>query len=168
MPDLPLQPALVHVPLGLAFVVPLVAVGVAVAFRRGRLPRAAFALVAALQLLLAGSSVAALLAGQRDERRVERIVGRHPVHEHLERAEAFVWAACGVAALGVALVLVPVRALGVFTTLTVAGTFGVAALAFVTGVAGGQIVYRHGGAAAYATPAVAVPPARGDRADDDD
>ncbi len=168
MSGLPLHPALVHVPLGLAFVVPFVAVGVAVAFRRGLLPRGAFALVAALQLLLAGSSVAALLAGQRDEHRVERVVGRRVVHAHEERAEAFVWAASAVAALGIALLLVPARALGALATLTVGGSLVVAALAFVTGEAGGEIVYRHGGAAAYATPAVAVPPTRGDKADDDD
>lgn len=66
------------------------------------------------------------------------------------------------------MLFVPARALGALATLTVGGSLVVAALAFVTGEAGGEIVYRHGGAAACATPAVAVPPTRGDRADDDD
>lgn len=154
----PLHPALVHVPLGLAFVVPLVAVGVFVAFWRGRLPRSAFAILAGLQLLLAGSGFAAMAAGDRDERPVKQVVGRQLVHDHEERAEAFVWTATAVAALGIALLLVPAHLVKAAAALVIAGNLAVAALAFVTGKAGGEIVYRHGGAAAFADRAkVAVP-----------
>jgi hypothetical protein len=43
--------------------------------------------------------------------------------------------------------------------LVVAGTLAVAALAFLTGKAGGEIVYRHGGAAAFSPSSRAIPPA---------
>ncbi|HEY6099286.1 MAG TPA: hypothetical protein VIW03_07640, partial [Anaeromyxobacter sp.] len=128
MADLPLHAALVHVPLGLAFAAPLVAMGVSIAFRRGRLPRAAFAIVAGLQILIAGSGAAAVLAGHRDEDRVEKVVGKRPVHEHEERGEAFVWAAAAVAAAGIALLLVPARAVGAMAALAIAGTIAVAVL----------------------------------------
>jgi uncharacterized membrane protein len=162
MLDGPLHPALVHVPLGLAFVVPLVAIGISLAFLRGRLPRSAFAILAGLQLLLAGSGFAAMAAGDRDERPVKQVVGKKLVHDHEERAEAFVWTATAVAALGIALLLVPAHLVKAGAALVVAGSLAVAALAFATGKAGGEIVYRHGGAAAYAERAkVALP--TGDR-----
>ncbi|HEY6006564.1 MAG TPA: DUF2231 domain-containing protein [Anaeromyxobacter sp.] len=168
MLDAPLHPALVHVPLGLSFVVPLVAIGISIAFWRDRLPRSAFAILAALQLVLAGSGLAAMAAGDRDQRRVEKVVGRKVVHDHEERGEAFVWAAFAVAALATALLLVPGRVLGGAAALTIAGTVAVAALAFATGKAGGEIVYRHGGAAAYSTHTkVAVPAGGGLRQDHD-
>jgi uncharacterized membrane protein len=167
MPDLPLHAALVHLPLGLSFAVPFVAIGIALAVRRERLPRAAFAVLAGLQLLLAGSAVAAMLAGHRDERRVERIVDRRIVHEHEERGEAFAWTAVGVAAVAVGLLLVPARALALASAATVAGTLTVALLAYLAGAAGGEIVYRHGGAAAYAAPPAAVSHGDHDAADDD-
>jgi uncharacterized membrane protein len=168
MLDAPLHPALVHVPLGLSFVVPLVAIGISIAFWRERLPRSAFAILAALQLVLAGSGLAAMAAGDRDEHRVERLVGKQVVHDHEERAEAFVWAAFAVAALATALLLVPGRAVGGTAALTIAGTVAVAALAFATGKAGGEIVYRHGGASVYSAPADVVVPARGELRRDHD
>lgn len=168
MPDIPLHPVLVHLPLGLSFIVPLVAIGIWLAFERGRLPRAAFAILTALQLLLAASGLAAMLAGHRDEDRVEKVAGRRAVHEHEERGEAFVWTASAAAALGIALLLVPARAVRAMAALTVAGAITVAVLAFLTGKAGGEIVYRHGGAAAYAPPSTAVPPAGGEHGEHDD
>jgi uncharacterized membrane protein len=150
MLDGPLHPALVHVPLGLSFVVPLVAIGISFAFLRGRLPRSAFAILAGLQLVLAGSGFAAMAAGDRDERPVKQVVGKQLVHDHEERAETFVWTATAVAALGIALLLVPARLVKPAAALVVAGNLAVAALAFATGKAGGEIVYRHGGAAAFA------------------
>jgi uncharacterized membrane protein len=159
MLDAPLHPALVHVPLGLAFVLPLVAIGISVAFWRNRLPRSAFAILAALQLFLAASGLAAMAAGDREQRQAEKIVGKRVIHDHEERGEAFVWAAFAVAALATALLFVPARAVGAAAALTIAGTVVVAALAFATGKAGGEIVYRHGGAAAYFTHTKVVVPA---------
>lgn len=167
MLDIPLHPALVHLPLGLSLVAPLVAIGIWLGFARGRLPRSAFAILAGLLLLLAVSGFAAMQAGHREEDRVEKVAGRRAVHEHEERGEAFVWTASIVAALGIALLVVPARAVHAAAALTVAGTLAVAVLAFLTGKAGGEIIYRHGGAAAYATPSGAVPPA-GEAHDDDD
>jgi uncharacterized membrane protein len=167
---LPLHPAIAHVPLGLAFAVPLVAIGIAVAFWRGRLPRNAFAILAGMQILLVASGFAAMVAGHRDEHRVERVVGERVIETHEERAEAFVWTAVGVAALGLALLFVPARAVGGVSAVTVAGTIAVAALAAFAGEAGGQIVYHHGGAAVYAAPGGPAPaaPSRGDGDEDDD
>ncbi len=153
MSGLPLHPAFVHLPIGLAFAVPILAAGIALAHWRGRLPRAAFAVVIGLQALLVASGVIAIELGERDEDRVKRAVAERFIHEHEERAETFVWAAAAVLAVSLALLFVPARAVGPVAGAAVAGAITVAALAAFTGEAGGEIVYRQGGAAAWAAPA---------------
>ena len=149
MPD-PLHPALVHLPLGLALATPLLAAGIALAAWRGLLPRRAWIAVVALQALLVAGGVAALVTGEEDGERVEKLVGEDPVEAHEERAEAFVWAAGAVLAAAAAALVVPARAAGALAALSLAGMVAVAGLAIRTGQAGGELVYRHGAARAFA------------------
>jgi uncharacterized membrane protein len=176
VPTLPLHPAIVHVPLGLAFVIPLVALGLALAWWRRALPRASFGVLVGLQALLVVGGVVAMQLGERDEKRVEPIVGERAIETHEERAEAFVWAGGVVLAGAVAILVVPAGAATVVAAAVAAGTLAVAGLAVAAGEAGGELVYPRGGAAAYGpaaatSGALAVPaagrPDRGD-ADDDD
>jgi len=164
MSTLPLHPAIVHLPLGLAFVLPLLAAALAVAVWRQRLPRAAFAIVVGLQALLVVGGVVAMNVGERDAHRVEAVVGEPAVESHEERAEAFVWTAAGVLAASVALLFVPPGFVAALSVLVVLGTAGVAVLGALTGHAGGQIVYAHGGAAAFGAGAPA--PSAAGRDDD--
>ena len=98
MSTLPLHPAIVHVPLGLAFVIPLVAIALAVAYARGRLPRSAFAILLGLQVVLVAGGGIALKLGERDEKLAERVVPERLIEEHEERAELFLGAAAVVLA----------------------------------------------------------------------
>ena len=171
---LPLHPALVHVPLGLAFVLPVVAVGLALALRRRKLPRSAFGVVVALQTILVGAGLIAMQLGERDGEQVERFVPERLVEAHEERAEAFVWAAGAVLAGAVAVLVVPAGAAAGVAAAVAAGTLAVAALGLVAGEAGGALVYRHGAAAAFlpgaapaASPGLPAAGAREARHDDD-
>jgi len=174
MPTLPLHPAIVHIPLGLAFVLPLVAAGLLAGHASRRLPRAALATLVGLQAALVVAGGAAMRLGERDAASVERVVPERLVDAHEERAEAFLAAAGLVLAGSVALLVVPATAVTAVGWAVLAGTIAVAALAVRTGEAGGALVYRHGAAAAYlaprlaapagaAVPAAAVPAARRDR-----
>ncbi len=145
----PLHPALVHLPLGLALATPLLAAGIALTAWRGWLPRRAWMGVVALQALLVAGGAAALLAGEREGERVEKVVGKDPVEAHEERAEAFLWAAGAVLAVSAAVLVAPARVGGPLMALSLAGMIAVAALAVRTGTAGGELVYRHGAARAY-------------------
>ena len=107
MSTLPLHPAFVHLPLGLAFAVPLVAIGLTLWHLRGRVPRGAFAILLGLQALLVASGVVAMQLGERDEHRVEAIVAEQVIEAHEERAEVFLWAAGVVLAASAALLFVP-------------------------------------------------------------
>lgn len=148
IPD-PLHPAVVHLPLALALVTPLLAVVAALAIRLRFLPARSWAAVVLLQALLLGSGWLAHETGEEDEDRVEEVVGHEALERHEERAETFLWLA------GLALVLtVPglvgsgrlgdgARALAILALLAtlVAG--------LRTGHAGGELVYRHGAADAH-------------------
>ncbi len=156
MNPLPLHPAIVHLPMGLAILMPALAAGFAWALWTGRVRTRAWIAVIALQALLLGAGLLAINTGSAEEERVEAVVRESAIEEHEEFAEQFVWAT------GITLLLagfVPVfrnptisRALAAAVVLA---TVAVAGLGLRVGHAGGQLVYTHGAAAAY-TPAGTV------------
>jgi uncharacterized membrane protein len=107
LPD-PLHPAVVHLPIALAVLMPLLAAAAAFAIARGLLPARAWLVVAVLQLLLVGSAWTAVETGENEEERVERIVAEQHIEAHEEAADRFLIVA-GVAALLVAAGLLPDR-----------------------------------------------------------
>ena len=157
MTTLPLHPAIVHLPLGLAFVLPFVAVGLALAMWRKSVPRRAWAAAVALQAIVLAGGLAARWAGERDAQRVERVVGDPAIEAHEEAAEAFLWSAAIVLAVAGAALVVPARAAAPAAAAAALGTIAVAVLALGAGKAGGEIVYARGGAAAFAAPAGSAP-----------
>jgi uncharacterized membrane protein len=107
LPD-PLHPAVVHLPIALAVLMPLLAAAAAFAIARGLLPARAWLVVAVLQLLLVGSAWTAVETGENEEERVERIVAEQHIEAHEEAADRFLIVA-GVAALLLAAGLLPDR-----------------------------------------------------------
>jgi hypothetical protein len=109
--------------------------------------------VVALQALLLGSALVAIKTGGAEEDRVERVVQERVLRQHEESAEQFAWASGATLALA-ALVLVLRRSAAsrAATVGVVVATVVVAGLGFRVGHAGGELVYTHGAASAYATP----------------
>jgi uncharacterized membrane protein len=150
MNSLPLHPAIVHLPLGLAILMPLLAGGFAWALWSGRVRSRAWISVVALQALLVGSGMIAMNTGEAEEDRVEAVVHKSAIHQHEELAEQFIWTAGGTLLLtGLVLVFRKPRASRTVATLAVVGTIVVAGMALRVGHAGGQLVYAHGAASAY-------------------
>jgi len=150
MSSLPLHPALVHLPLGLAFVLPLLVPALAWAVSAGRLPRRAWLIVVLLQAALLGGGLLARWAGEQDEERVEAVVGEAPLARHEAAANLFLVSSGGVLVLALAAGLGEGRAAKLARLATAAGALAVAGLAAQAGHAGGELVYRHGAAAAHA------------------
>jgi uncharacterized membrane protein len=149
MPNVPLHPALVHVPIGLALVAPALVLGLGVTIARGALPRRAWWIAVGLQIFLVLGGVAASQFGDREEKRVARVVPKSLIHEHEERAELFLWSAgVGVGALAAAGLLLGRRPRGA-VALAAAATLATAGLALYAGKAGGALVYDHGAASAW-------------------
>lgn len=145
------HPKVVHIPMALGVLMPLIAGGLLLSWWRNWLPRRAWFLAVGLQAILLGSGVLALRSGEAEEDRVERVVSERLIEQHEEAAEVFVWASGGVlvamllaAALGARRAGLPTAAAATLGTLLVLG------LGYRTGQAGGSLVYQHGAARAYA------------------
>ena len=159
----PIHPAIVHLPIALTLLLPLVIGGVFLLARRGVSIRTAWVGVVAGAALLAGSAWVAVETGEQQEERVERVVSEGALESHEERASLFLGLAAGtlvlslaglarnrigrwgrIAATGAALVLLP------------AG--------WLVGHSGGELVYRHGAAQAYVRDPGSAPTSRDDDA----
>jgi hypothetical protein len=157
MPALPLHPAIVHVPLGLAMVLPLVAAALTVAVWRGTLPRGALAVVTGLLLVLAGSGLVAASLGDGEAKRAVAVAPREAIEEHEEAADAFVWTAVAVLAVSVVALVVPRGKAAPLAAVVTAGTLAVAALAVNAGMKGGELVFRYGAGSTAAKGQAVVP-----------
>lgn len=145
----PLHPAVVHFPIVLAFLLPLFAIGALVAIRKGARPLRAWSLPVAIGAALTLSSWVAVETGEDQDERVERVVAEQPLETHEERAELF---------LTLSGVLLLVSATGLVGGVVgragrITATVGAVALvvaAAQVGHTGGELVYTHGAASAYA------------------
>jgi uncharacterized membrane protein len=145
----PLHPAVVHLPLALAALVPLFALLAALAIRARLTAPSTWAAVVLLQALLVGSAWVALETGEEEEERVEEVVPERHIEAHEERAERFLFGAV-VALVAIGAGLLPGAAGGVARGAAVLASVAVLALGIQVGHSGGELVYRHGAASAYA------------------
>lgn len=144
------HPKVVHLPMALGVLMPLVTGGLLLAWWRSWLPPRAFVMAAALQALLVISGIVALRSGEADEERVERVVPERLIETHEEAAEAFVvGSAVVLAAMLLASALAARRAGRPVAAAATLGTLVVLALGYRTGQAGGSLVYEHGAAQAH-------------------
>jgi uncharacterized membrane protein len=147
LPD-PLHPIVVHFPIVLVVLLPIFALGALLMIRRGAAPRRAWTIPLALAAALTLSAWVAIQTGEREEDRVERIVGDSAMHTHEEAAERFL-------VLSGVLVLIAGAGLagGTIGTsarwIATAGSLGLVLAGIQVGGSGGDLVYRHGAASAY-------------------
>ena len=164
MNELPLHPALVHLPLGVGLVAPLVAAFLLFAWSRGA-PKRGWLLAAALQGVVFIGALAAMQAGEEDEERVEHAISEEALHEHEELGESFVTLSGIVFALAVLpLFLRRERLAQGLAAASVLGGLGLAGLGVAVGEAGGELVYVHGAGAAWSGGGAVAP----DHDDDND
>jgi uncharacterized membrane protein len=147
---LPLHPVVVHLPIALAALMPLVAGGVLLAWALGWLDRRAWVIVAGLQLILFLSSYAAQWTGEAQEDRVEAFVSHAALEAHEEAATQFLWASGVVLVITAAAVGIPSERWRKWTAMVgLAGTLVVLGFGIQVGHAGGKLVYQEGAAKAY-------------------
>lgn len=173
MDSLWFHPKLVHVPMALAVLMPLIAGGLFVSWWRGWLPARAWLVAVLLQAALVVSGAIAMNTGETDEEKVEKVLSERLIKEHEERAEAFTWTGGGVLLLMVGALVGSLKSRNAAVAVAAAATVGtvvVFVLGYRTGEAGGELVYKHGAASAFATPTAGNTAAGGGGAakDDDD
>lgn len=156
MDQLLFHPKVVHLPIALATLMPLLATGVALAWWRGWFDRRVWVIVLLLQAALVGSGLVAMKTGEEQEERVEQIVAEEHIEAHEEAAEIFVWAS---AITLVVMVLPLVLREGQLRQASIVASCIAAALVlafgFRAGEAGGRLVYQYGAAQAYVDAAAA-------------
>lgn len=149
-PD-PLHPAVVHFPIVLMVLQPIVLLGALFAVRRGAAVRTAWGIAAAVSVLLAISAFVATNTGEESGEKVEEVIGDRLVDEHEEEGELF----RNLAILTAAITLVGfVKGKPGHIARHVAPVVAVALVWFgyEVGHSGGALVYEHGAASAFATP----------------
>lgn len=147
MPE-PLHPAVVHLPIALAFLMPLFAIAAFVVRKRWQAPATAWTIIVVLQGLLCVSAFVGNETGEEERGVVDSVVAAAPLDAHQDAAEIFhgvAWGVLVVAALG----LIRGRWQAAAQLLAIAGCIAVAVLAARTGSLGGELVYKHGAASHY-------------------
>ncbi|MDX1395307.1 MAG: DUF2231 domain-containing protein [Gemmatimonadota bacterium] len=161
----PLHPAIVHMPLAVAVLLPLAALVALWVSGRTDAKRAVWGVIVALVAILAVSSRVAIQTGEAQEEVVERVVTHDALEEHEEAGERLFVGSLIVLAVS-ALGLVGGRVGTVARPASAAGALVLLALAIGVGRSGGELVYEHGAASAYASPS--VPAVAADYRDDHD
>lgn len=150
MEGLPLHPAIVHVPLGLAVLMPLLAASAALSIWKGWVDKKVWAAVVVVQALIFGGALVAKETGEEQEEIVEEVVPEAAIEEHEEEAEGFiVVAGLTLAASAVALFIPAETAVVALMGATVLLSVVVAGVGLSVGHSGGELVYVHGAAKAY-------------------
>ena len=150
MDTTPLHPAVVHLPLALAFLLPLAALGAAWALWTGRIRARAWFAVVALQALLIAGGLVARQTGSTDEDRVEAVVQESAIERHEDLADQFLWIAGATLLVMLVVPLAPgaVVARGAAVAAVLA-TVVVLGAGYRVGHAGGELVYVHVAASAF-------------------
>ena len=144
----PLHPAVVHLPLALAVLVPILGLACVWAIAKGLVPPGSWGAVVLLQVVLVGSAWVAVETGEADEERIEPVVAERPIEAHEQAGERFLLLSA-VTALLVASGLLP-RGTGAAGRLVgTLAAFAVLAAGVQVGHSGGELVYRHGAASAW-------------------
>ncbi len=149
---LPLHPIMVHMPMALVILLPLITIAAFVIFKKSEKisGKKIMIYVGLFHLFLTLSTFVSLQTGEADEDRVERVVAERYIEIHEHKAEEFM------SATGVALVAVFIAAFLLadrFFTPTMIGIMlmqGVLIyLGYQVGHSGGELVYVHNAASVH-------------------
>ena len=146
--NLPLHPIVVHFPIALAVLVPLLALGVLFALARCQWPEKAWHLVLAAQALLFVSSIVAMKSGEKDEGKVGKYVQAKNLHDHEEWGEKMPIVTGAVLVLCALPLFLPRRRKLLLNIAVAASVLG-AIPAILTGHSGGKLVYQDGATDAH-------------------
>lgn len=149
--QVPLHPMIIHFPMALTFIMPLLIIVFAYMIKINKMTPKGWLVIIGLQLAVVITGYISLETGETEEHTVEKVVSKDLIHDHEEAAEIFVGST----------VLALVLSIGVFfirKELQLPIKLGIAViglvscyLAYKTGTLGGELVYKHGAASAYLT-----------------
>ena len=92
----PFTPKMVHIPLALAMILPLLNLAIVCSWWKKKwLSRRVWLISACLHAVMTLSAFVAMQTGETEEHIAERVVSEHEIKRHEEAAELFLWASVG-------------------------------------------------------------------------
>ena len=148
--DLPLHPIVVHLPIVLGSLLPVLAILLWWAIKKWQWTPKVWALVSAVALVYTLSATGAVLLGEEDEEKVEKVISEEVIEEHEEAGELIPWLAgtLFLVSLGGFTVKYSKRAQLAMIVLSLVGIVPLVN----AGHTGGELVYKHGAAMAHLSP----------------
>lgn len=169
MNGIPFHPALVHLPIGLGVILPLVDVFLAYGLWRAWFDRRVWLVAVGLHALVALGAGVAVNTGDHEGERVEHRVPADALEAHEELGETTLGFAIGALVLAAAAgALKPGSMHKAALALTCVGSIATAGLALATGKKGGELVYLHGAASQPGAQQPQLQPAQHERDEDVD
>lgn len=147
--DLPWHPVVIHLPLALAVLTPILIILVLLGIVKCKWPRSTWAIIVLICALGAGSGFMATQTGEDVEDQVETVVAKDLIHEHEDAGEWFSYGLWILLFLAV-IPFIPRKnqeALWPYLPALIMA-FIVLAMGMRTGHSGGSLVYKHNAASA--------------------
>jgi uncharacterized membrane protein len=146
---IPVHPLVVHFPIALTFILPVLILAFAFMIRTQKMSSHAWLIIIGLQLTTVVTGYIAIETGETDEKIAERVVSKKLIHEHEEAAKVFVGVA--VLALVSSIAVFFIRKDFQFKMYIAIMMLNLIAVILVWRAAhsGGELVYLHGAASAH-------------------
>ena len=142
---IPFHPPIAHLPIGLAFLLPVFTLSIAFSITRTWLPRAAWLLVVMVSALATGTALFAKETGEDEERRLNDPSLQAAIHEHEDAAEWLVISSVALTLLAIGVSFVKnAKAFSAASFAVGVLMFWPMSTAMVTGHHGGVLVFNHG------------------------
>lgn len=148
--QIPFHPVVVHFPVALSFILPILILVFAWMIKTKKMSHQAWLIVIGLQVFTTVSGYVALETGEDEEHQVEKVVDKKLIHEHEEKAEIFAGSTVIALVLSVAVFFLKQELQFAIKLVICLISLISAYLAYNTGHSGGLLVYRYGAASAYA------------------
>jgi uncharacterized membrane protein len=156
MMNIPIHPQIVHFPLALTFILPILILIFALMIKTHKMAPQTWLIIIGLQLATTVSGYISMETGENEEDQVEKIVTKKFIQEHEERAEVFVGVTVLALVVSVASFFLIKEVQFYAHVLVVVISVISGFFAYRTGKSGGELVYHHGAASVYLNNADAV------------
>jgi uncharacterized membrane protein len=145
----PLHPLIVHFPIALTFILPILILVFAFMIKTQKMSHLAWLVIIGLQVATTATGYIALETGENEEHAVEKVLDKKLIQAHEESAEIFVGFTVLALVLSVGSYFLRTELQFLAQLVICAVTLVSGYLAYNTGSLGGELVYRHGAAQAY-------------------